>query len=70
MPVVQLHSLSDNTPVGWGCRLHWLHLCKGIRYSKCPGYDTEQYDGKAPALELWGIQSTPSLPLFPDPLWT
>ena len=20
-------------------------------------------------LELWGMQSTPSLPLFPDPLW-
>ena len=18
-------------PVGWGCRIHWLHLCRGIR---------------------------------------
>ena len=18
-------------PVGWGCRIHWLHLCRGVR---------------------------------------
>ena len=35
-----------------------------------PGYDTKQSDGKAPVmLELWGMQSTPSLPLLPGPLW-
>ena len=38
--------------------------------SECPGYDTKQSDGEVPAvLELWRMQSTPSLPLLPDPLW-
>ena len=27
---------------------------------ECSGYDIEPSDGKAPALELWGIWSTPS----------
>ena len=34
------------------------------------GYDTKQSDGEVPVmLGLWGIQSTPSLPLLPGPLW-
>ena len=33
------------------------------------GYDTKQSDGEAPVmLELWGMQSTPSLPSLPGPL--
>ena len=24
-------SLTKHCPVGWGCRIHWLHLCRGIR---------------------------------------
>ena len=33
--------------------------------NKCPGYDTKQSDGKVPVmLELWRMQSTPSLPLL------
>ena len=33
-------------------------------------YDTKQSDGEVPAmLELWGMQSTPSLPSLPGPLW-
>ena len=36
--------------------------------SKCPGYDTKQSDGEDPALEIWGMQSTLSLPLIPGPL--
>ena len=33
-------------PSGWGCRIHWLHLCRGARNpNKCPGYDTKQFDG-------------------------
>ena len=37
---------------------------------KCPGYDTKQSHGEAPVmLELWGMQSTPSLPLLPGLLW-
>ena len=32
--------------------------------------DTEQSDGEVPVmLGLWGMQSTPSLPLLPGPLW-
>ena len=58
-------------PVSWGCRIHWLHLSRGVRppLNKCPGYDTKQSDGEVPAmLELWGMRSTPSLPLLPGPL--
>ena len=60
-------------PVRWGCRIHWLLLCRGVRPppNECPGYDTKQSDAKVPAvLELWGIRSTPSLPSLPCPLWT
>ena len=45
---------------------------EGIRPSpnECPGYDTKQSDGEVPVmLGLWGIWSTPSLPLLPGPLW-
>ena len=58
-------------PVGWGCRIHWLLLCRGVRpLNECPGYDTKQSDGEVPAmLELWGMRSTPSLPSLPGPLW-
>ena len=61
-----------NCPVSWGCRIHWLHLCRGVRPppNECPGYNTKQSDGEVPAvLELWGIRSTPSLPSLPGPLW-
>ena len=38
-------------PVGWGCRIHWLHLCRGVRPpNECPGYDTKQSDGEVPAM--------------------
>ena len=37
---------------------------------KCPRYDTKQYDSESPViLELWEMQSIPSLPLLPGPLW-
>ena len=45
-------------PVGWGCRIHQLHLCRGVipPPHECPGYDTKQSDGEVPAmLELWGM---------------
>ena len=59
-------------PVSWGCRIRRLRLCRGVRLppNKCPGYDTKQSDGEAPVLlELCGMQSAPSLPLLPGPLW-
>ena len=32
-------------PVGWGCRIHWLHLCIGVRPSqRASCYDTKQSD--------------------------
>ena len=42
-------------PVGWSCRIHQLHLCRGVRPpNKCPGYDTKQSDGEVPVmLGLW-----------------
>ena len=32
--------------------------------SECPGYEITPSDGKASALEIWGMQSSPSLPLL------
>ena len=37
--------------------------------NECPGYDIKPSDGEAPALDIWGMWSTPSLPLLPGPLW-
>ena len=38
--------------------------------NECPRYDIKQSDGEASVMiELWGVQSTPSLPLLPCPLW-
>ena len=58
-------------PVGWGCRIHRLLLCRGVRTpNECPGYDIKQSDGEVPAmLDLWRMRSTPSLPSLPGPLW-
>ena len=58
-------------PVGWGCRIHRLLLCRGVRPppNECPGYDTKQSDGEVPTmLELWGMRSIPSLPSLPGPI--
>ena len=33
-------------------------------------HDTKQFDGEGPVMfVLWGMQSTPSLPSLPGPLW-
>ena len=38
--------------------------------NECPGFDTNQSDDEVPVmLKLWGMRSTPSLPLLPAPLW-
>ena len=57
--------------VGWGCRIHRLHLYKGIRLpNEYPGYDSKPSDGESPVmLEHWRMRSTPSLPSPPGPLW-
>ena len=62
-----------NGPVGWGCRINWLHLCRGVTLpgtNECPGYDIKPSDSEAPASEIRGMWSTPSLPLLPGPLWS
>ena len=56
----------------WGCRIHWLLLCRGVRPipNECPGYDTKQSDSEVPVMvELWGMRSIPSLPSLLGPLW-
>ena len=35
----------------------------------CPGYNIKQSDGKTPALKIWEMWNTSSLPLFPGSLW-
>ena len=67
------HWLSIACPppqVGWGCRIHRLLLCRGVKpCNKCPGYDTKQSNGDVPVmLELWGMRSISSLPSLPGPL--
>ena len=48
--------------------MHELHLFKGVKIphltNECPRYDIKQSIGEAPALESWGMWSTPSLPLL------
>ena len=57
-------------PVGWGCTIHRLQRGKNPPNKKSPGYDTKQSDREVPViLGLWGMRSTFSLPLLPDPLW-
>ena len=51
-------------PGGWGCRIHRLRRCGGVR-DECPGYDIKQSDGEAPALEIWGMWSILLLLLLP-----
>ena len=43
--------------------------CTNCTPNECPVYDTKQSDGEVPVvLELWGMRSTPLLPLLPGPL--
>ena len=58
-----------NCAISWVCTVHRLHLCTGVTPHH-QWYDTKQSDGEVPViLELWGMWSTPSLQLLPDPLW-
>ena len=47
------------------CRIHRLDLCRRVTDNQCPGYDTNQFDGETPILELWGMQSALSFQLLP-----
>ena len=57
--------LNFTCPVGWGCGIYWLLLCRGVRLlpNEFPGYDTKKSDGKVLVmLELWEMRSIPSSP--------
>ena len=64
----RLHHKKDVSPVGYGCRIHRLLRAK-TPSDEYPNYDVNPSDGEAPILEIWGMESTPSLPMFPGPLW-
>ena len=66
--LTQFRQVVDN-PVSWGCRIHWLHLGRGVRYppTSILLYDTKQSNDEAAVLELWEMLSTPSLPMLPGP---
>ena len=56
------------SPVYGGSRIHRLHSCIWLRPppNECPKYDIKPSDGQAPALKIWGMWGTPSLPLLPN----
>ena len=60
--LVRKHFAINLSPVGWGCRIYWVHLCRGVRplpHNECPGDDTKQSDGEVSVmLELCGMRST------------
>ena len=53
------HCLSGcPSPVGCGCRINQLHLCRGVSphpHNKCPWYNTKQSDGVAPGFLECGV---------------
>ena len=62
-----LFSFQMTSPVSLVDRTHRLHLRRGVRPH--PTGDIKPSDGEAPVmLELWGMQSTSSLPSLPCPL--
>ena len=62
---------SIGCPVDWGCKIHRLLLCRGVELPQgVSWYDTKQSDGEVQVmLELWAMQSTPSFPSLPGPVW-
>ena len=59
-------------PLVWGNTIDRRLLCRTVRSpNECSGYDTKQSDGEVPVmLELYEMQSTPSLSSLPGPLWS
>ena len=50
-------------PVGWDCRIYRRHLCRGLSFPQI----TLNNNVASVMLELWRMQSTPSLPSFLGP---
>ena len=59
--IFRFKRITQSQPVGWGCRIHPLFLCRDVRRSSTSVLVT---DSKAPILDLWKMWSTPSLPLL------
>ena len=60
----------NNSSIGWGSRIHQLHLCRGVSAcNKCPGYDSKQSHCEAPVLELWGMWSISSVDFLGNFSW-
>ena len=54
-------------PFGWLYRIHQQHLSREVRLpNESPDMTLNYLMGM---LEIWGMQSTPSLPSLPSPLW-
>ena len=55
-----LYNLDLARPIGWGCKIHRLHLCRRVKppANDCPGYDTKLSVGEDSVLELWGMWRT------------
>ena len=66
-----ISTLVDYSSIGWGCRIHRLHIYRRVRLpQRVSWYDSKKSDGEAPVmLELWGMRSTPLLPSLPGSLW-
>ena len=59
-------------PVGWGCRIHKLPLCRGVRPLPTRVLDMTQnnFNGEVQVmLEFCGMWSTPDVPVLPGLLW-
>ena len=55
-------SHSSRSLFGWGCKIHRLHFCRGVRphLNECPGYDIKQSVSEAAVmLTFWGIVIAP-----------
>ena len=61
----------SNFPVGWGVEYTNCFSAEELDPTNyCPGYDTKQSDVEFPViLELWGMQSTHSLPSLLGLFW-
>ena len=46
-----LKTLTNNCIVGWGCRIHRLHVFRGLSPPQRESlYDTKQSDGEVPVM--------------------
>ena len=53
-------------PVGWDCRINWLHLCRGVRTPPPTCVLLWHKTGEAPVvLELWGNAEYPFIAIAP-----